>query len=61
MTVPDPFAQSLSNQANVARALSELRRGGAIAISAGSETAIAIAADNTSFRAPQKAALAPST
>jgi GTP cyclohydrolase II len=44
MTVADP-AQSISQQANVARALSELRRGGAIAISAGSETAIAIAAE----------------
>jgi GTP cyclohydrolase II len=45
MTVADPFAQSITSQANVARALSELRRGGAIAISAGSETAIAIAAE----------------
>jgi GTP cyclohydrolase II len=45
MTFADPFAQSVSSQANVARALSELRRGGAIAISAGSETAIAIAAE----------------
>jgi GTP cyclohydrolase II len=42
MTFADPSA---SPQANVARALSELRRGGAIAISAGSETAIAIAAE----------------
>ena len=45
MTFADPFAQSVSSQANVARALSELRRGGAIAISAGAETAIAIAAE----------------
>jgi GTP cyclohydrolase II len=45
MTFADPFAQSVSSQANVARALSELRRGGAIAISAGGETAIAIAAE----------------
>src|SRR4051794_31145768 len=45
MTFADPFAQSASSQANVARALSELRRGGAIAISAGNETAIAIAAE----------------
>src|SRR3954468_11359156 len=45
MTVADPFAQGVSSQANVARALSELRRGGAIAISAGTETAIAIAAE----------------
>jgi GTP cyclohydrolase II len=45
MTFADPFAQSISSQANVARALSELRRGGAIAISAGAETAIAIAAE----------------
>ncbi|GAB2177767.1 GTP cyclohydrolase II [Dongia sp. agr-C8] len=45
MTFADPFAQSVTSQANVARALSELRRGGAIAISAGSETAIAIAAE----------------
>src|SRR3954464_3505072 len=42
MTFADPSA---SPQANVARALSELRRGGAIAISAGAETAIAIAAE----------------
>ena len=45
MTFADPFAQSVSSQAHVARALSELRRGGAIAISAGAETAIAIAAE----------------
>jgi GTP cyclohydrolase II len=45
MTFADPVAQSLSSQANVARALSELRRGGAIAISAGAETAIAVAAE----------------
>jgi GTP cyclohydrolase II len=45
MTFADPFAQTVSSQANVARALSELRRGGAIAISAGAETAIAIAAE----------------
>src|SRR5437867_3190586 len=45
MTFADPFAQSASSQANVARALSELRRGGAIAVSAGSDTAIAIAAE----------------
>jgi GTP cyclohydrolase II len=45
MTFADPLAQSISSQANVARALSELRRGGAIAISAGAETAIAIAAE----------------
>lgn len=45
MTFADPFAHSVSSQANVARALSELRRGGAIAISAGAETAIAIAAE----------------
>ena len=45
MTFADPFAQTVTSQANVARALSELRRGGAIAISAGSETAIAIAAE----------------
>jgi GTP cyclohydrolase II len=42
MTFADPSA---SPQANVARALSELRRGGAIAISAGNESAIAIAAE----------------
>jgi len=42
MTFADPSA---SPQANVARALSELRRGGAIAISAGTESAIAIAAE----------------
>jgi GTP cyclohydrolase II len=45
MTLADPFAQTVTSQANVARALSELRRGGAIAISAGGETAIAIAAE----------------
>jgi len=50
MTVADPFAQSVSSPqvsslANVARALSELRRGGAIAISAGGESAIAIAGE----------------
>jgi GTP cyclohydrolase II len=50
MTLADPFAQTVSSPhgvplANVARALSELRRGGAIAISAGGETAIAIAAE----------------
>jgi len=45
MTLADPFAQSVSSQANVARALSELRRGGAIAISAGSDSAIAVAAE----------------
>jgi GTP cyclohydrolase II len=45
MTFADPVAQSVSSQANVARALSELRRGGAIAISAGAETAIAVAAE----------------
>jgi GTP cyclohydrolase II len=45
MTLADPFAQSVSSQANVARALSELRRGGAIAISAGGESAIAVAAE----------------
>jgi GTP cyclohydrolase II len=45
MTFADPIAQNISQQANVARALSELRRGGAIAISAGAETAIAIAAE----------------
>jgi GTP cyclohydrolase II len=45
MTFADPLAQSISSQANVARALSELRRGGPIAISAGAETAIAIAAE----------------
>ena len=50
MTAADPFAQSVSSPqvsslANVARALSELRRGGAIAISAGGESAIAIAGE----------------
>ncbi|HVO01136.1 MAG TPA: GTP cyclohydrolase II [Candidatus Cybelea sp.] len=45
MTAADPFTQSLSSQANVARALSELRRGGAIAVSAGNDGAIALAAE----------------
>ncbi|HVM85262.1 MAG TPA: GTP cyclohydrolase II [Candidatus Binatia bacterium] len=50
MTFADPFAQSVSTPqvsslANVARALSELRRGGAIAVSAGNEAAVAIAAE----------------
>lgn len=50
MTPADPLAQSVASPlglplANVARALSELRRGGAIAVSAGSESAIAIAAE----------------
>src|SRR5690349_11949071 len=42
MTFADPSA---SPQANVARALAELRRGGAIAISAGNDSTIAIAAE----------------
>lgn len=50
MTIADPFAQSVtspqqSSLANVARALSELRRGGAIAVSAGGDSAVAIAAE----------------
>jgi GTP cyclohydrolase II len=41
----DPFIQSASSQANVARALAELRRGGAIAVSAGEDGVVAIAAE----------------
>jgi GTP cyclohydrolase II len=41
----DPFIQSGSSQANVARALAELRRGGAIAVSAGEDGVVAIAAE----------------
>ena len=45
MTSADPFSQTLSSQANVARAVAELRRGGAVAVAAGNEAAIAIAAE----------------
>ncbi|HEY4161472.1 MAG TPA: GTP cyclohydrolase II [Dongiaceae bacterium] len=41
----DPFTQSASSQTNVARALAELRRGGAIAVSAGEDGVVAIAAE----------------
>jgi GTP cyclohydrolase II len=45
MTFADPFSQTLSSQANVARAVAELRRGGAVAVAAGNDAAIAIAAE----------------
>jgi GTP cyclohydrolase II len=50
MTFPDPLAPSLSAPqwpalANVARALAELRRGGAVALSAGGDSVLAIAAE----------------
>jgi GTP cyclohydrolase II len=45
MTLADPFSQTISSQANVARAVAELRRGGAVAVAAGNEAAIAIAAE----------------
>jgi GTP cyclohydrolase II len=45
MTFADPFSQTMSSQANVARAVAELRRGGAVAVSAGNDAAIAIAAE----------------
>jgi GTP cyclohydrolase II len=45
MTFADPFSQTMSSQANVARAVAELRRGGAVAVAAGNDAAIAIAAE----------------
>jgi GTP cyclohydrolase II len=45
MTFADPFSQTISSQANVARAVAELRRGGAVAVTAGNDSAIAIAAE----------------
>jgi GTP cyclohydrolase II len=45
MTFADPFTQTISSQANVARAVAELRRGGAVAVAAGNDAAIAIAAE----------------
>jgi GTP cyclohydrolase II len=45
MTLADPFSQTISSQANVARAVAELRRGGAVAVAAGNDAAIAIAAE----------------
>ena len=45
MTFADPVAQTVSSQANVARALAELRRGGAVAVAAGNDGVVAIAAE----------------
>ncbi|HVY99216.1 MAG TPA: GTP cyclohydrolase II [Dongiaceae bacterium] len=45
MTFADPFSQTISSQANVARAVAELRRGGAVAVTAGHDAALAIAAE----------------
>jgi len=45
MTFADPFSQTISSQANVARAVAELRRGGAVAVAAGHDAAIAVAAE----------------
>jgi len=45
MTSADPLSQTMSAQAQVARAVAELRRGGAVAVSAGHEGALAIAAE----------------
>jgi GTP cyclohydrolase II len=45
MTFADPFSQTISSQANVARSVAELRRGGAVAVAAGNDAAIAIAAE----------------
>ncbi|MES1152909.1 MAG: GTP cyclohydrolase II [Dongia sp.] len=45
MTFADPFSQTISSQANVARAVAELRRGGAVAVAAGNDAALAIAAE----------------
>src|SRR5207302_1027195 len=39
MTFADPFSQTISSQANVARAVGELRRGGAVAVAAGHDAA----------------------
>jgi GTP cyclohydrolase II len=45
MTVADPVAYTVSSQANVARAVAELRRGGAVAVTAGHDGVLAIAAE----------------
>src|SRR5581483_5627276 len=45
MTFTDPVAQTVSSQANVARAVAELRRGGAVAVTAGNDAVLAIAAE----------------
>ena len=44
MTFTDPVSQTISSQANVARAVAELRRGGPVAVAAGKDAAIAIGA-----------------